>query len=43
MADPLDRLKTALADRYAVQRELGSDIFSLGKAARRVLVSSWTM
>ncbi len=24
MADPLDRLKTALADRYAVQRELGS-------------------
>ncbi len=24
MADPLDRLKAALADRYAVQRELGS-------------------
>ncbi len=23
-ADPLDRLKAALADRYAVQRELGS-------------------
>ena len=24
MADPLDRLKAALADRYAVERELGS-------------------
>ena len=24
MADPLDRLKAALANRYAIQRELGS-------------------
>ena len=24
MADPLDRLKAALADRYAIERELGS-------------------
>ena len=24
MTDPLDRLRTALADRYAIERELGS-------------------
>ena len=25
MADVLDRLKTALSDRYAIERELGTD------------------
>jgi hypothetical protein len=24
MSDPLERLKTALADRYAIEREIGS-------------------
>ena len=35
MTDTLDRLKTALADRYTIERDLGAGILTTAEAAAR--------